>query len=338
MEYTFSNVRHLTEDELHIDEGNINRNALGFHVGPSFFRVLDLEECYLPPPVSDHIRLGVRSYALQHGLSFYDIVKHEGFLRILLIRHTLDGQCMVIVVFGCEDKPRQEALLDFISGRFPEITSLHYVINEKKNDIISDLPVHHYRGEAYLEETLGDVRFRIGPVSFFQTNSYQALPLYETVKALAGVQPGELVYDLYTGTGTIANFIARDAGRVIGIDYVPQAVEDAHENSARNGITNTEFYSGDMAKVLNDEFIAAHGRPHVIITDPPRSGMHRKVVDQILQVSPERIVYVSCNPSTQARDAEILKEKYRIEKVQPLDMFPHTQHVESVMLLRRNAM
>jgi 23S rRNA (uracil1939-C5)-methyltransferase len=335
MEYSFSNVRYLTKEDMDVPDAEKNMNALGFHVAPSFFRVLDLKHCYLPPELSDAVRNEVRSYALEHSLEYYDLRAHTGFLRNMFVRSTTKGDWMLIMVFGREDKKQQVALLRHICSKFPELSSVMFVINQKKNDIISDLPVELFQGSPYITEELDGITYRIGPVSFFQTNSLQVLHLYRLVKEYAEIQKDDVVYDLYTGTGTIANFVAREAKKVVGIEFVESAVEDARVNSSLNGITNTSFFSGDLHKIMNDEFCEQHGYPDVLITDPPRSGMHEKVCTQILQVLPRRVVYVSCNAATQARDAALLSEKYIITKVQAVDMFPHTQHVESVMVLDR---
>jgi 23S rRNA (uracil1939-C5)-methyltransferase len=325
MEYSFSDTRFLTGEDRDIPDEQKNMNALGFFVSPSWFRVLDIEQCYLPNELSDRIRNHVRAYALEKKLIYYNFREHRGFLRCILTRTTMAGECMVIMVFGHEDKECREDLLNDIASAFPEITSLMYVLNYKKNDNITDQKVLLYKGKDHITEQIEDVRFRIGPLSFFQTNSYQA------------VGPEKVVYDLYTGTGTIANFVAHLARKVVGIEYVASAVEDARVNAQINNITNTDFFAGDLAKVLDAEFVLLNGQPDVLITDPPRAGMHEKVVKQILDIAPDRIVYVSCNPATQARDAAMLKEMYRIVKVQPVDMFPHTQHVENVMLLEKKS-
>jgi 23S rRNA (uracil1939-C5)-methyltransferase len=333
MEYSFSNVRYLTREDMDLPDEEKNMNALGFHVAPSFFRVLDLQHCHLPPDLSDRIRNEVRKYALENQLEYYDLREHQGFLRNMYVRSTTLGHWMLIMVFAREDKEEREKMLAHLDKQLPEITSLMYVINDKRNDTISDMPVYLWRGDPFMMEEMEGIKFKIGPVSFFQTNSVQALELYRITRDFAGLQASDVVYDLYTGTGTIANFIARYVKKVVGIEYVPSAIEDAQENAEINEIKNTFFFAGDIAKVLDDEFILANGQPDVIITDPPRAGMHPKVVEQILKMEPQRIVYVSCNPATQARDAAILKEKYHIHKVQAVDMFPHTQHVECVMLL-----
>lgn len=335
MEYSFSNVRYLTTADMAEDPEKRNMNALGFHVAPSFFRVLDLEHCYLPPDLSDRIRNGVRSYAMEKKFDYYDHRNHTGYLRNMFVRSTSLNHWMVIMVYAYDEPETREPMLQYIADTFPEITSLMYVINGKKNDIISDMPVHLYKGDPYMIEDLDGVRFKIGPVSFFQTNTHQVLSLYRLVREFADIRSTDTVYDLYTGTGTIACFVAAQADRVVGVEYVPTAIDDARENASMNTLSNCEFFAGDLAKVLTDDFVAAHGKPSVIITDPPRAGMHPAVVEQILKIAPERIVYVSCNSATQARDAALMKEQYRISKVRPVDMFPHTQHVESVMLLEK---
>jgi 23S rRNA (uracil1939-C5)-methyltransferase len=332
MEYSFSNVRYLTEADMKTEPENKNMNALGFHVS-SFYRVIDLEHCYLPPDLSDRIRNAVRAYALEHAMEFYDQRNHTGYLRNMFVRSTSLGHWMVNMVFAYDDPETRFPMLQFIADTFPEITSLMYVINGKRNDIISDLPVHLFQGNPYIIEELEGIKYKIGPVSFFQTNSRQVLQLYRLVREFASINKEDVVYDLYTGTGTIANFVAGAASRVVGVEYVPAAIDDAKENSRVNGIHNTVFYDGDLAKIFTDDFVSANGRPSVIITDPPRAGMHPKVVEQILKIAPDRVVYVSCNSATQARDAGLMKEMYRVAKVRPVDMFPHTQHVESVMLL-----
>ena len=318
LEFTFCNKRFLTREE--IAEGNdLNRTpAVGFHVPGLFDKVIDINKCYLQAEPSNAIRNFIREYALARGLNFYDIREQAGFLRTLIIRTSSTGEVMVIVTFGREDRETREA-----------------VINEKMNDTITDQEVVCFHGRDHIFEQMEDLKFKIGPKSFYQTNSEQAYNLYAKTRELAGLTGKEIVYDLYTGTGTIANFIARDAQKVIGIEYVPEAIEDAKINSALNGIDNTSFYAGDMKDVLNEEFIACHGRPDVIITDPPRAGMHKDVVDTILKAAPERIVYVSCNSATQARDLNLMDSDYKVMGVQAVDMFPHTHHVENIVLLQR---
>jgi len=316
-------------------------NGLGFHLPQLFDRILDIEQCYLQPEPSNRIRLALKKFALENSLIFYNTRIHEGFLRNLIIRSTITGGLMVIVVFARpEFDDEMKLVLDFLHQEFPEITSLMYVLNTKKNDVITDLHVHLWKGDSYIIEEMPDphggprLRFKIGPVSFYQTNPLQAYYLYKTAYDFAGFRGDELVYDLYCGTGTISNFVAKSVKKVIGIEYVESAIEDAHVNSDYNGINNTVFYAGDLAKLLNDEFVRENGRPDVIITDPPRSGMHPKVIDQLLAIGSPKIVYVSCNPATQARDIAMLTEKYTVEAVQPVDMFPHTHHVENVALLK----
>ena len=335
LEFTFCNKRFLTREE--IAEGNdLNRTpAVGFHVPGLFDKVIDINKCYLQAEPSNAIRNFIREYTLARGLNFYDIREQAGFLRTLIIRTSSTGEVMVIVTFGREDRETREALLHALVEQFPEITSLMYVINEKMNDTITDQEVVCFHGQDHIFEQMEDLKFKIGPKSFYQTNSEQAYNLYAKTRELAGLTGKEIVYDLYTGTGTIANFIARDAQKVIGIEYVPEAIEDAKINSALNGIDNTSFYAGDMKDVLNEEFIARHGRPDVIITDPPRAGMHKDVVDTILKAAPERIVYVSCNSATQARDLNLMDSDYKVMGVQAVDMFPHTHHVENIVLLQR---
>lgn len=335
LEFTFCNKRYLTREE--IAEGNeLNRTpAVGFHVPGLFDKVIDIDTCYLQAEPSNAIRNFIREYALARDLSFYDIRDQSGFLRTLIIRTSSTGEVMVIVTFGREERENREALLHALQERFPEITSLMYVINEKLNDTITDQEVICFHGQDHIFEQMEDLKFKIGPKSFYQTNSEQAYNLYFKTRELAGLTGKEVVYDLYTGTGTIANFIARKAQKVVGIEYVPEAIEDAKVNSALNGIDNTLFYAGDMKDVLNEEFIARHGRPDVIITDPPRAGMHKDVVDTILKAAPERIVYVSCNSATQARDLNLMDADYKVMAVQAVDMFPHTHHVENIVLLQR---
>ena len=313
--------------------------GLGFHIPNAFDKVLDIEECHLMPDINNRIRNGVRKYARTHGLTFYNEHTHEGLLRNLILRNNHKGELMLIVVFGqaISNEPSALRLLEYLHTGFPEIISLLYVENTKFNDTIGDLDVMVYYGQDHIIEEMEGLQFKVGPKSFYQTNTEQAYELYKVARdfAFGNGENGEkpLVYDLYTGTGTIANFVARQARQVIGIEYVPEAIEDAKVNSALNGIENTLFYAGDMKDILNDDFVAQHGRPDVIITDPPRAGMHEDVVNVILHAAPKRIVYVSCNPATQARDLALLDAKYKVTKVQPVDMFPHTQHVENVVLL-----
>lgn len=335
LEFTFSNKCWLTFEQMNSGEIFEDRNALGFHIPGAFDKVLDIKECHLQAGISDSIRLFVRSYAIEHGYEFYDIRQQHGFMRNIIIRTTTTGEVMLIVVFGEDDKNKIDDLLSAVNKQFPEITSLMYVVNRKVNDTIADQEVLLYSGRDFIEERMGDLKFRVGPKSFYQTNSLQAYELYKVARRMAALTGNELVYDLYTGTGTIANFVAHDASKVIGIEYVADAIEDAKLNSRTNGIDNTLFYAGDMKDVLTDEFVSEHGVPDVMIIDPPRAGMHQDVVDVILNAEPARIVYVSCNPATQARDIALLDCKYRVVEVQPVDMFPHTQHVENVVALEK---
>ncbi|MCK9343086.1 MAG: 23S rRNA (uracil(1939)-C(5))-methyltransferase RlmD [Massilibacteroides sp.] len=335
LEYTFSNKRWLTWEQVDSNESYDNMNALGFHIPGMFDKVLDINKCWLQTTLSNEIRLSIKNYCFQHeGYPFFDLRNQEGFMRTLMIRTTSTGDLMVVVIFFHEDVEKREALLNYVAEQFPQITSLLYVINEKKNDTITDQEVLVFKGKDHICEKMEGLTFKIGPKSFYQTNSEQAYNLYKIVRDFAQLTGEESVYDLYTGTGTIANFIAKKAKKVIGIEYVPEAIEDAKVNSAINHITNTEFYAGDMKDLLTADFIQAHGMPDVIITDPPRAGMHQDVVDLLLATEPKRIVYVSCNPATQARDLNLLDAKYKVEDVRPVDMFPHTHHVENVASLR----
>lgn len=310
-------------------------NAVGFHIPGQFDKVLDINKCWLQDDISNRLRNEIRRYALEKDLTFFDLRNHEGFLRTMMVRTTSTGELMLIVVFFHEDKEAREALLQHLAEMFPEITSLLYIINAKANDTITDQEVFVYKGADCIYEEMEGLRFKIGPKSFYQTNSDQAYELYKVARSFAQLTGEELVYDLYTGTGTIANFVAKQSRQVVGIEYVPEAIEDAVVNSEINGIVNTRFYAGDMKDILNHEFIRKHGKPDVIITDPPRAGMHEDVIDAIKFASPERVVYVSCNPATQARDLNLLDDMYKVVAVQPVDMFPHTHHVENVVLLRK---
>lgn len=307
--------------------------GLGFHIPNCFDKVLDIEECHLMPEINNRIRNGVRNYAREHRLSFYNEHTHEGQLRTLILRNNHKGEMMLVVSFGEKVNEDCMGLLEWLHQEFPEIISLLYVENLKFNDTIGDLDIKVYSGKDHIIEEMEGLRFKVGPKSFYQTNTEQAYELYKVARDFAELSGNELVYDLYTGTGTIANFVSRKAQKVIGIEYVPEAIEDAKVNSQLNGIENTLFFSGDMKDILNDDFVSKYGRPDVIITDPPRAGMHEDVVNVILNAAPKRIVYVSCNPATQARDLQLLDAKYRVTKVQPVDMFPHTQHVENVVQL-----
>lgn len=334
MEYTFSNKCWLTYEQLNSGLEFPDRDAAGFHIPGAFDKVLDIKKCHLQDDLSNRLRLFIKNFGKENGYSFYDIRACQGFLRTLMIRIATTGEIMAVMVFGENDSEKIKTLLDAVRSKFPQITSLLYVINTKVNDTIADQEILLHSGKMYIEEEMDGLRFRIGPKSFYQTNSRQALVLYTVARNFADLKGDELVYDLYTGTGTIANFVARHCRHVIGIEYVEDAIKDAHINSSINGIDNTEFYAGDMKDVLTDEFISKHGRPDVMIVDPPRAGMHNDVVSVILNAEPKKIVYVSCNPATQARDLALLHVKYDITAVQPVDMFPHTQHVENVLALK----
>ncbi len=333
LEFTFSPKRWLTTEEVAAGVKYDDMNALGFHIPSSFDKVLDIRKCWLQEEISNEIRLDIREFSIAHNLAFYDIRNQTGLLRNLVIRTASTGEIMVIVVFGENDTAAITLLMDHLKERFPQISSLMYVINTKCNDSLSDQEVLFWSGADHIFEEMEGLRFKVGPKSFYQTNSRQAYVLYSFVRDFAGLTGNELVYDLYTGTGTIANFVSRKARRVIGIEYVPEAIEDAKVNSALNHIDNTDFYAGDMKDILTTDFIGRHGKPDVIITDPPRAGMHEDVVNAILFAGPRVIVYVSCNPATQARDLQALDARYRVTHVQPVDMFPHTQHVENVVRL-----
>jgi 23S rRNA (uracil1939-C5)-methyltransferase len=335
LEYTFSNSRWLTEAELHSDLKIENKNALGFHIPGLFDKVLQINHCWLQPEPSNKIRNFIYQFAIENDLTFFDIKKQAGFLRTLILRTTSTGEVMVIVSFYFDNPELRNLLLNSLKNEFPEITSLMYVVNQKGNDTITDQAVILFSGQSYIREEMEGLIFKIGPKSFYQTNSGQAYELYKIVREFASLAGNETVYDLYTGTGTIANFIARHCSKVIGIEYVPEAIDDARINSEINQIGNTLFFAGDIKNLLNSEFIGEHGKPDVIITDPPRSGMHEDVVKAIIEAAPDRIVYVSCNPATQARDLSLMTEHYKVEKAQPVDMFPHTHHVENVVLLKK---
>lgn len=332
LEFTFSAKKWLTKEEIESGK-EFNRNALGFHIPGLFDKIIDIETCYLQKDPSNAIRNEVRDFALKNNFSFFDIREKHGFLRNLLIRTANTGEIMVLVSFFREEKENQDALLNHLKSKFPEITSLLYIINPKGNETFHDLDVHCFYGRDYIIEEMEGLKFKIGPKSFFQTNSDQAFELYKITRHLAGLTGNELVYDLYTGTGTIACFVAKQAKKVVGIEYVDAAIEDAKVNAALNKIDNTIFYAGDMKDMLTQDFISKHGKPDVIITDPPRAGMHEDVIKVLNEVKAKRIVYVSCNPSTQARDLAALDINYKIMEVQPVDMFPQTHHVENVVLL-----
>ena len=335
LEFTFASRRWMTYEEVAAG-GDIDAGAaLGFHIPGRFDKVMDVHRCWLQPDPSNDIRLETKRFCEEHGYSFYDIRQHSGLMRNLVIRTASTGEVMVIVVFAEEDRPRIAALLDHLRDRFPAITSLMYMVNAKLNDSTGDIDAVLWSGHDHIFEEMEGLRFKIGPKSFYQTNSRQAYELYKVARSFADLHGDETAYDLYTGTGTIANFVARHCARVVGIEYVPEAIEDAKHNSALNGIGNTAFFAGDMKDVLNDAFIARHGRPDVVILDPPRAGVHEDVIATILRAAPRRIVYVSCNPATQARDLALLAGDYRVTAVQPVDMFPHTHHVENVVRLER---
>lgn len=335
MEYTFSAKMWLTYDQMRSGMEFPDRRSAGFHIPGAFDKVLDINKCHLQDDLGNRIRLFIKEYGKENNLEFYDLREQHGFLRTLMIRIASTGEVMVVMAVGEDDADKINGLMNAVAERFPEITSLFYVVNTKVNDSISDLDIRLFKGRPYIEEEMEGLRFRIGPKSFYQTNSRQAYRLYSVVRDFAGLTGNELVYDLYTGTGTIALFLARGARHVVGIEYVPEAIEDARINAEANALTNTEFYAGDMKNVLSRDFIASHGTPDVMIVDPPRAGMHEDVVKVILEAEPAKIVYVSCNPATQARDLSLLHEKYDIKAVQPVDMFPHTQHVENVVRLVR---
>ncbi len=340
LEFTFSNKKWLTIEQVNdknisFGEGKdeITRNALGFHIPGMFDKILDIDTCYLQEEPSNAIRNEIRKYALENNLPFFDLREQIGLLRNIIIRSTSTGEWMLIVSFHYDDKPIIENLLNHLANKFPQITSLQYVINAKRNDTISDLDIILFKGNDSIYENMEGLKFKIGPKSFYQTNSEQAYQLYKVTRDFAAIKSTDVVYDLYTGTGTIANFVAHQAKKVVGVEYVPAAIEDAKINSQINNITNTSFYAGDLKDVMDNDFINANGKPDIIITDPPRAGMHEDVTKKILEIEPRRIVYVSCNPATQARDLQLLDTKYKVIKVQPVDMFPQTHHVENVVLL-----
>lgn len=333
LEYSFTDGKWLTTLEGKEAMEPSAHLGLGFHIPGRFDKVLDIEHCYHQPEPSNAIRLAIKKFAVDAGYTFHNAHSQEGFMRNIIIRNSAIGEWMVVVVFKENDQPKISALLDFVKEQFPQITSLLYVINGKMNDTIHDLPVHLYAGKPYLVEQLEDRVFHIGPTSFFQTNSAQTAVLYDVARSFAALTGTENVYDLYTGVGTIALYVAKQAKQVIGIEYVAQAIEDAKHNASLNKVTNCHFYAGDMKTVFNDELISQHGKPDVVIADPPRAGMDEKVIQKLLEHAPPKLVYVSCNPATQARDIALLTEKYEVAKVQPVDMFPHTHHVENVALL-----
>ncbi len=335
LEFTFSNKRWLTQEEINSTEDFKQMNGLGFHIPGKFDKVLDINKCWLQDDISNQIRNAIKQFCLKNDYTFFDLRAQNGLMRNLIVRTSTTGEIMLIVVFYENDTEKIETLLNYIKEEFPAITSLLYVINQKANDTITDQEIKVWSGNDHIFEQMDELRFKIGAKSFYQTNSKQAYNLYKIARDFAQLTGEETVYDLYTGTGTIANFVAKQAKQVIGIEYVAEAIEDAKINSAINKIENTRFFAGDMKDVLNKEFIAQHGKPEVIITDPPRAGMHADVVEAILFAQPQRIVYVSCNPATQARDLALLDVDYKVEIIQPVDMFPHTHHVENVVLLQK---
>ncbi|WP_198342340.1 23S rRNA (uracil(1939)-C(5))-methyltransferase RlmD [Pedobacter psychrophilus] len=333
LEYTFSNKRWLTDLDGEITDEK-EMNALGFHVPLRFDKILEINHCYLQADPSNDLRNKISAFAKEKDISFYDLRAHEGALRNLVIRTSSTGELMVIVIFAYPEEGQVNLMMEFVKNQFPQITSLLYIINQKKNDTFFDQEVLLFSGREFIYEEMEGLKFRIGPKSFYQTNSLQAYELYKITRDFADLTGNELVYDLYTGTGTIANFVAKKARKVIGVEYVPDAIEDAKINSQINGIDNTVFYAGDMKDILNNDFINQNGKPDVVITDPPRAGMHPDVVERLMELKAEKIVYVSCNAATQARDLIRLKEKYDLVRIKPVDMFPHTQHVENVVLLK----
>lgn len=338
LEFGCSNKRWLTREQVASGETFDTMNAIGFHITGAFDKILPIEKCWLMDDLQNRIRNEIRDYALANGITFFDLRQQVGLLRDVMVRNSDTGEWMVLVQFHFEsegDQQTAEALLSHLGEQFPQITSLLWVDNQKCNDTFGDLPVQVFKGNDHIFEVMEDLKFKVGPKSFYQTNTLQAYHLYDVARQFANLNGNEIVYDLYTGTGTIANFVARKAKKVVGVEYVPEAIEDAKVNSELNGIDNTTFYAGDMKDILNDEFIAENGQPDVIITDPPRAGMHADVIETIVRANPKRIVYVSCNPATQARDLIALDNNYEVKAVQPVDMFPHTPHVENVVLLER---
>ena len=336
LEFSFSNKRWLTEEEIAQSVTYDNMNGVGFHIPGAFDKVLDIQECHLMDNLQNRVRNQLREYAYAHQLTFFDLRAQTGLLRDIIFRTSNSGEVMLVIQFHIEseqEKQQAQDVLQFLEQSFPELTTILWVNNLKCNDTIGDLDIQVFKGKGYVYELMEDLKFKVGPKSFYQTNNEQAYKLYKTVRDFCQLKGDELVYDLYTGTGTIANFVARQCREVIGIEYVPEAIEDAHINAELNNIHNAKFFAGDMKDVLNEDFIQKYGRPDVLITDPPRVGMHKDVVDVILATSPQRIVYVSCNPSTQARDVQLLSSRYDIIMIQPVDMFPHTQHIENVLLM-----
>ena len=335
MEFGFSNSRWLTQDEIESEADLGNKNALGFHIPKMWDKILDINKCHLQEDPSNAIRNEIRDFANLNNLTFFNPRSHEGLLRTLMLRTASTGEIMVLIQFFEDDKQNRELLLDHLYEKFPQITSLQYVINQKANDTLYDTNIKLYQGRDYILEEMEGLKFSINAKSFYQTNSDQAFELYKITRDFAGLTGNEIVYDLYTGTGTIAQFVSKKAKKVIGVESVPEAIIDAKANAERNNITNCEFFVGDMKVVFNEAFIAKHGKPDVIITDPPRDGMHKDVIEQLLKIEPHKIVYVSCNSATQARDLALMDEKYKVTRVRPVDMFPQTHHVENVVLLEK---
>ncbi|MEF8983624.1 MAG: 23S rRNA (uracil(1939)-C(5))-methyltransferase RlmD [Bacteroidales bacterium] len=335
MEFTFSSIRWLRKEEMDLPDEEKELRGLGLHIPGRWDKVVDIEHCYLQKEPSNRIRLAVKDFAIRNGYSFFDLRKHEGFLRNLIIRTSSTDEVMVILVFALDDPSARESILDYLKEAFPEITSLFYMINPKANDSIFDLDPVLYYGRAFIYEEMEGLKFKVGPKSFYQTNSRQAYELYKLVRRFANLQGDERVYDLYTGTGTIANFLAPHCKHVVGIESVKEAIDDARQNAELNRLNNTTFIHGDMKELLNEDCFSRYGYPQVLVTDPPRAGMHKDVVSNVLRAEPARIVYVSCNPATQARDIYMLAGKYRVMDVQPVDMFPHTYHVENLVLLEK---
>ncbi|PWL37714.1 23S rRNA (uracil(1939)-C(5))-methyltransferase RlmD [Flagellimonas aquimarina] len=337
MEFSFSSSRWLTQEEIDSESQIEDRNALGFHIPGMWDKILDIKKCHLQEDPSNAIRLEIKDFASKNGFAFFNPRQQQGLLRTMMLRTTSTGEIMLLIQFFEDDPKKRELLLNHIKQTFPEITSLLYVINQKQNDTIYDQEVICFAGRDHIFEEMEGLKFKINAKSFYQTNSEQAHELYKVTRDFANLTGDELVYDLYTGTGTIAQFISKKARKVIGVESVPEAIEDAKNNALNNNISNVEFFVGDMKKIFNRSFIEQHGQPDVIVTDPPRDGMHKLVVEQLLQISPKKIVYVSCNSATQARDLAILNEKYQVTRVQPVDMFPQTHHVENVVLLEKRA-
>ena len=335
MDYAFTNRRWITQEESEKGEEFEHRNGAGFRVAGMWDKVIDLNQCHLQAEPSNEIRKSARDYAIENKLDFFDIAQQEGLLRNLTIRMSSNGQIMVLVQFFYEDSEKREGLLNHLHTSFPQITSLLYTINSKGNESIFDLDILTFKGEDFIYEEMEGLKFKIGPKSFYQTNSLQAYELYKVTRDFAQIDKEDIVYDLYTGTGTIAQFVAKNAKKVIGVESVPEAIAAAKENAKNNNIENCEFYVGDMKEIFTEKFIAENGKPDVVITDPPRDGMHKNVIAQLLDVGPKRIVYVSCNPATQARDLSLMNEHYKVTKIQPVDMFPQTYHVENIVLLER---